>query len=141
MQHRDPVQRAAGGRPGRLVPQLERALVVLKGLGRRRRQLGGLPGPHEGRQRLCGVTGGVPVIGELGQLDGGAAGAGPGASVAVLDPAIQRPGVRGVQGPALRGQQFAVDRLLHQGVAEDVAAAGLVDRQQVACDRLAQQRH
>jgi hypothetical protein len=34
-----------------------------------------------------------------------------------------------------------VDRLLHQRVTEYVAAASLVDRQQVTGDRLAQQRH
>jgi hypothetical protein len=110
---------------------------VLQGLGRRRRQLRGLPGPHQGRQRLSLVTGTLPVIGKLGQLDRGT----PGVGVAAPDPAVQGPGVGGVQGRALHGQQFAVDRLLHQRVPEHVAAVSLVDRQQMTGDRLAQQRH
>jgi len=45
-----------------------------------------------------------PVIGELAQLD--RCDAGSGAGVTAPDPAVQRPGVGGMQGYALRGQQL-----------------------------------
>ena len=65
VQHRAPVQGAAGGRLGRLVPQVQGPLVVPQGLGQGRGRLGGLPGLHAGQQGLPQVVGGVPVVGEL----------------------------------------------------------------------------
>jgi hypothetical protein len=52
LEQRDLVERAAGGRLRRLVPQLQRALVVAERLGQRRGRLGGLPGARAGEQRL-----------------------------------------------------------------------------------------
>jgi hypothetical protein len=139
VQHRAPVQGAAGGRLGHLVPQLQGALVVPEGLGQGRGRLGGLPGLHAGHQRLPQVVGGVPVIGELATLD--RPGPRPARSLTLLDAALQRPGVGGVQRAPLHRQQVVVDRLLDQGMAEGVGVAGLVDGQDVAGDRLAQQPH
>jgi hypothetical protein len=85
-------------------------------------------------------VGGVPVVGELSPLDGGAAGGVRGVA-ALLDASLQGAGIGGMQGAALHRQQVVVDRLLHQRVPEDVAAAGLVDGQHVVGDRLAQPPH
>jgi hypothetical protein len=113
---------------------------VPQGLDQREDRRGGLPGLHAGHQRLPQVVGGVPVVGELALLDGGAA-AGARGDAALGDAALQRPGVGGMQRAALHRQQVVVDRLLHQRVPEDVAAAGLLDRQHVTANRLAQQPH
>jgi hypothetical protein len=80
------------------------------------------------------------VVGELATLHRGGARRAPGVAE-LLDAALQRPGVGGVQGAALHRQQVVVDRLLHQGMAEGVGVAGLVGRQHVTADRLAQQPH
>jgi hypothetical protein len=56
VQQRAPVQGAAGGRLGRLVPQGQGPLVVPHGLGQGRRRLGGLPRPHAGQQGLPQVV-------------------------------------------------------------------------------------
>jgi len=112
VQHRAPVQGAAGGRLRHLVPQLQGALVVPEGLGQGRGRLGGLPGLHAGHQRLPQVVGGVPVVGELATLD--RPGPRPARSLALLNAALQRPGVGGVQRAPLHRQQVVVDRLLDQ---------------------------
>jgi len=94
VQHRAPVQGAAGGRLRHLVPQLQGALVVPEGLGQGRGRLGGLPGLHAGHQRLPQVVGGVPVVGELATLD--RPGPRPARSLALLNAALQRSGVGGM---------------------------------------------
>ena len=115
---------------GHAVPELDRALVVGVGLGE-----GGQPhgvgarlrrGGERGRQ----VVGGEPVVGELG----GHAGGGdrqPGVG-------LQRTRQRGVQRPALAGQQVVGQRLAHERVAEAIRAGLRLDDDDVVGHCLAQ---
>ena len=103
-QQLDPVQSGWPARVGHPLPQLQRALVVPGGLGEGAGALGGQPGLDPGRQRPGGLTGRVPMGGQLGGGHRRCAGG----QVRLLGQGV---GVAGVQPGPLAGQQVSVHDL------------------------------
>ena len=101
------------------------------GLGDGEGSLGCPPGPHGGTERGVVVAGRIPVVGEAGPaLLAGQ----PDLRLAVGE----RGGVAAVQAVELAGQDVAEHGLVHERMAEAVAAAVLVGDQQSAIDGGAQ---
>ena len=110
------------------LPDLQRPLEVLSGLGEGEDLLGLQPGAHVGRQGLGHPVRGTPVVRQLG-------GGRPVAEAGVL---AERLGERQVQRGPLAREQVRVGGLLQQGVAEGVAV-GVLD-EDVLGHRVAQPR-
>ena len=113
---------------GDTLPQLQRALQQLGGVGLGVRGGRGVGRADRRAQRLGLVAGAVEVVGDR-RREARAAVAG--------QPRLQRARHGAVQLGALAGQQVVVDDLAQQDVAEGVAVAG-VDGDDVAGDRVAQ---
>ncbi len=126
----DGVDPRALRRVGDLRPELERALEMALGLGRRVAGHDLLRGLERGVERPREVERGVPVVGEHrrgGELRAGQAAVGG-----------QRLAEGGVEPGSLPGQQVVVERGAGERVAEGVAAALRIDDQQLVLDGLAQ---
>ena len=114
---------------GDLVPELDRALVLVLRLRERIARLGVLGGGHRCGQRTRQVVGRVPVIRELrgvGHPRGRAR--------------LEGPGERGMEPSPLPGEEIVVDRLLEQRVAEGIAldVRGRVEHEDLPGDALAE---
>ena len=118
---------------GHAVPQLDGTLVVGVGLGEGGEPHGLGAGLRRGGERRREVVCREPVEGELG---GHAAGGDRQRRIG-----LQRAGQRGVQRPALAGEQVVGQRLAHERVAEAVGVGLGVRHDDVVRHRLAQPGH
>ena len=119
---------------GHSFPKVQGPLEMRLHLRERVAPLGGLGGRHRGGEGLRQVSGGEPVIGQLG------VGAGVGRAGRMLGEAR---GEGGMEAPAFTRQQLVLDGLLHERMSELVPVLALVarfDHEHVLGDRISQGR-